>query len=396
MNKSFVIFYLISAEYEKVHRKSFIDSLYNYTKDWSELVIVQTPYSILLHTIFRPKKFIRLLKGDFKIHLTDDGKIIFTPFLLFHYLYWLKSKIIFKIDEKLLLLQIKKLCRKYSLGNKKVILNLFSPIHLPLATNKFFDYIVYDFYDNHSFDYDGNLIKSIDSANKTLINISDIVFCTSTFLFEKAKKININSYYIPNGNDYILFSNKENLQKIDCLENKKQKIIGYFGILRNWIDFELLNYLMKYLNNVSFIFIGDVEKNATKLIDKISKMPNYKRYPFMQKNELISYIQYFDAAIIPYRVNEFTKGVYPLKFHEYIAAKLPVVTTALPDLQKYKDYIAYSNNYLEFLNNCKIALLGGFKDKLKHYDNIAKNNTWNMRSKEVNDILIRILNDIKM
>ena len=43
----------------------------------------------------------------------------------------------------------------------------------------------------------------------------------------------------------------------------------------------------------------------------------------------------FDAAIIPYQLNEFTAHVSPAKLNEYFAMGLPTVATPLPELRRF-------------------------------------------------------------
>jgi len=47
----------------------------------------------------------------------------------------------------------------------------------------------------------------------------------------------------------------------------------------------------------------------------------------------------FDVAIIPYRQNEQTLNANPLKLREYLAAGLPVVSTSLPEVARYRDLV---------------------------------------------------------
>lgn len=391
MPNNYSHFFFLSDNYTISHRRDFVDSLHLFTREWSAFVVVSSPVSILFHSLVNIKKIIRLLKGDYKTYETDDGKIVFTPVILFHYIYWLNFKLFAKVDIWLIIFQLKKLGKKYNIYLNNSILYVFYPYLYPLIKNKFFKIRIYEYYDNHSYDYDGNILRTLDFYNKELIKKSDIIICTAKVLYKQSKILNDNSYYIPNGNDYKLLSNKNISVKVPELEIINTPIIGYIGMIRNWIDFELLKYLMKSLPDILFVFVGGIDKNAKDLVKEIELFPNYRRYGFMDRSQLINYMAYFDVGLIPFRVNKFTEGVYPLKFNEYIAAQIPVVTTALPDLEEYSDYIGYSRTYEDFLMFCKKGISGEFGAKTKHYKKIASNNSWDKKAEFLNGILINYL-----
>ena len=159
MAKKHTHYFFLSDNYDKSHRRNIVDALYPLLKEWSTLVVVSAPISLIFHTLINFKKIIRLVKGVFKTYETDDGKIIFTPIILFHYIYWLKFGLFAKVDEWLIIYQLKSLGKKYNISFSNNILYVFYPHLYPIIKNKFFQTRIYEFYDNHSYDYDGNIIE---------------------------------------------------------------------------------------------------------------------------------------------------------------------------------------------------------------------------------------------
>ena len=49
--------------------------------------------------------------------------------------------------------------------------------------------------------------------------------------------------------------------------------------------------------------------------------------------DLPAYCKGFDVALNPFRINELTLNANPLKVREYLAAGLPVVSTAIPEVE---------------------------------------------------------------
>jgi glycosyltransferase involved in cell wall biosynthesis len=50
---------------------------------------------------------------------------------------------------------------------------------------------------------------------------------------------------------------------------------------------------------------------------------------------LPDYLRGFDLALLPCPINDYTRSMFPMKFFEYLAAGVPVVSTNLPALQDY-------------------------------------------------------------
>lgn len=51
--------------------------------------------------------------------------------------------------------------------------------------------------------------------------------------------------------------------------------------------------------------------------------------------ELPAYLRFFDAAMIPFLVNDITNATSPLKLFEYMAGGKPVVVTPMEESQHY-------------------------------------------------------------
>jgi glycosyltransferase involved in cell wall biosynthesis len=62
---------------------------------------------------------------------------------------------------------------------------------------------------------------------------------------------------------------------------------------------------------------------------------------------LPAYCRHFDVGLIPFKVNELTRAVNPIKLREYLAAGLPVVSTPMPEVALYKHLIEIADSPLE-------------------------------------------------
>jgi glycosyltransferase involved in cell wall biosynthesis len=66
-------------------------------------------------------------------------------------------------------------------------------------------------------------------------------------------------------------------------------------------------------------------------------------------DSLPAYGKQFDAAIIPYRLNQQVLHANPLKLREYLAMGKPIVSVSTPEIDKYADVVEVANSREEFL-----------------------------------------------
>jgi len=118
--------------------------------------------------------------------------------------------------------------------------------------------------------------------------------------------------------------------------------------------------------------------NANKL-EKI-----YSNIKFLGKKDyqvLPYYMNTFDVCLIPFKVNELTNGVNPVKVYEYAASGKPVVSTYLPELEKYQDTIYLAKDYKEFVEFIYKSIYG--KPDVEKLLAMAEENTWDSQTNKM-------------
>jgi len=75
------------------------------------------------------------------------------------------------------------------------------------------------------------------------------------------------------------------------------------------------------------------------LIQQLSRMPNVYFLGGKPVDALPAYVQHMDVCMLCYEVNEYTKFIYPLKLHEYLASGRPVVGSPIRSLQDFAHII---------------------------------------------------------
>lgn len=187
--------------------------------------------------------------------------------------------------------------------------------------------LVYDCLDDwEEFVRDLGVGKSIVvHKERKLASIADLVIVSAKKLFVKMQRYSDKIAYLPNGvtaEDYRL----EAPPPIEYRDIPEPRVF-FMGALHGWVDTELIAYLATRRPQYSFVIVGPIADNIERPENHNIHYLGKKRY-----SELPAYLQHARVAIIPFKVNKLTVSVTPLKFFEYLASGVPVVTTVMPDI----------------------------------------------------------------
>ena len=153
-----------------------------------------------------------------------------------------------------------------------------------------------------------------------------------------------------------------------------------------WLNFEAVVQLASAHPDWRFIFIGPTEVDLAPY-QTLSNLHLVKPY-----HVLANYVAYFDAGLIPFRLNELTVNVNPVKLYEYFALGKPVVATRLPELLQFEAVCRLASNTREFVQQVELTVAQLLDNPNEHELKakrraIAQANTWNERSLQIVNIL---------
>lgn len=253
--------------------------------------------------------------------------------------------------------------------------------------------IVYDYID----DIDSSVtrhIKLILKRHNTLLKKSDIVVATADVLFSEVKKIRDDVYLLPNAADYSHFHIEKKLESIPenikKIKEKGNHIIGYFGALASWIDYDLIQYCASKRSDVEFVLIGpEYDRSFPK--NKLLRNDNVHYLGIIPFSFLPKIAVWFDVCILPFKINKVTQATNPIKLFEYMSLRKPIVSTAVNEAKKYESALV-GENYEEFLKKIDIAFdLMDDEKYLSILDKEAKENTWDERAKKLSVLIEKTL-----
>lgn len=188
------------------------------------------------------------------------------------------------------------------------------------------------------------------SGHAELLKAADVVLVGSNFLFEElAADANGKIFLFPPALDFDLFKFEEPLfnAKSRCGDNKT--IVGCVGNFGSQIDWELINDLTD-LMEFEFVFVGPVGR-AAKMDSFYSLLENKGNVKFVGEvphNSIPAYIQSFDICILPYRLNEYSKGINPLKLLEYLACGKVVISSPVHFVRQFEGLVHVASTLSEW------------------------------------------------
>ena len=395
--------------YIKRRVKSKLDNnAITYKKNYEEA-------NAIFHEILQKEKFKAIVVFDSRVgwniplfqrsqhmanELTDDG-----------YLYFYRTseqfdphiKTVEKLKDRLYLVNMANfalqnamfdLLKEYK-GHK--FLSLYSTdVYLdePYIKEKYIDNgfkIIYEYIDELSDEISGHLPDFVYDRHKNIIeDKSNIAVGSADKLIEEIEEIRgkENVAMITNGvqYDHWQYRSDEVPEKLKAIVSKGKPIIGYFGALAKWFDYELLKKVAKERPNYEIVLIGFLYDNSFK-DSNIEEIENIHYLGIVDYKELNKYSQYFTISTIPFLLNDITESTSPVKLFEYMAMGHPIVTTDMRECRKYKS-VLIGKDHDDFIEKLDFALTLNKEDKYYSYlKEEALLNTW----KEKAAILDRLI-----
>lgn len=240
--------------------------------------------------------------------------------------------------------------------------------------------IIYEYIDELSDEISGHLPDFVYDRHKNIIeDKSNIAVGSADKLIEEIEEIRgkENVAMITNGvqYDHWQYRSDEIPEKLKDIVSKGNPIIGYFGALAKWFDYELLKKVAKERPNYEIVLIGFLYDNSFK-DSKIDELENVHYLGIVDYKELNQYSQYFTISTIPFLLNDITESTSPVKLFEYMAMGHPIVTTDMRECRKYKS-VLIGKSHEDFIEKLDFALTLDKKDEYYNYlKEEALANTW--------------------
>jgi glycosyltransferase involved in cell wall biosynthesis len=233
--------------------------------------------------------------------------------------------------------------------------------------------------------------ESFRAAERQLLIRADTIFATAPSLVEHCKQYNSNTHYLPNVVDAAHFGQALKPGPIpkDLALISEPRLV-YHGVLSDFkVDFRLLLDSARLRPDWSWVFIGE-EREGQKnlLVAELQTLPNVHFLGYKPYAELPNYLRGIQVGLLPSLINDYTRGMFPMKYFEYLAAGIPVVSTALEFTKEYLGDMEVAVDQTAFIEAVDRQLKRG-KISLTTSESLVASNTWTARLHKMIRIISR-------
>lgn len=197
---------------------------------------------------------------------------------------------------------------------------------------------------------------AIKHREAELLAVADVVFTGGRKLWESKSLFNDNCHFYGCGVDVNHFGQaRRDATKIpgDLAELKKP-VLGYFGVIDERMDYELLAKLADANPDWSIAMVGPSLKVNEQALPRRANIHwlgkrDYKELPALCKG--------FDVCLMPFALNEATEFINPTKALEYMATGRQIVSSAVSDVvRNFGSVVKIANSHDEFIALCRAAV----------------------------------------
>ncbi len=226
-----------------------------------------------------------------------------------------------------------------------------------------------------------------------LFTEADVVFTGGLSLFEAKRAQHPNVHASPSSIDLAHFRQAitGNLPEPADQASIPHPRAGFYGVLDERFDLDLLRSVAALRPSIHFILLGPVVK-----IDPatLPQAPNIHYLSAKSYDDLPAYLATWDVALLPFALNPSTRFISPTKTPEYLAAGKPVISTAIRDVERtYGDsgLVAIARSPEHFATLLDASLLPHAAEwqqrVVKHLSKLSWDATWQAMDSEMSRAL---------
>ena len=156
--------------------------------------------------------------------------------------------------------------------------------------------------------------------------------------------------------------------------NLKLPVFGYVGTIAHWFDWNWVIRLAKLFPAASVRLIGPCYVALPENLPS-----NIELHPACDHAAAIEAMKSFTVGLIPFHLNQLTASVDPIKFYEYRALGIPIVTTAFGEMLEHRGQtgVFIADGFDGLFEQVAAAL--EYQDSVLHRMQFIAANSWRER-----------------
>ncbi len=226
----------------------------------------------------------------------------------------------------------------------------------------------YDAMDNFPEFHQGLSRRAMQAHEEAIANRVDRILASSTFLTDKFARRGLPVEKLLNGFE------PDALTPCSHVVEQGTTVLGYVGCIGRWFDWPLVIQLAKAMPSARIELVGPC------VVGPPEKLPgNVRMLPACRHSEVRNHLERFSAGLIPFVNDALTAGVDPIKFYEYRAAGLPILSTSFGEmvLRGAADNVYFLDQSADIAATVGEALNG--QRNVRELRDFARENSWASR-----------------
>ncbi len=182
---------------------------------------------------------------------------------------------------------------------------------------------IYDAMDDFPSFHEGLTRRTMHARERQIVSRVSTVWASSRTLQQRLAQQRGDVQLVPNGLDLALMPSAKNRRHTTSL------VFGYVGTIANWFDWDLVVALALARPWDRIRLIGPMDSQPS-----VPLPANIEVLPARPHAEALEAMREFDVGLIPFKRNSLTDGVDPIKYYEYRALGLAVLSTNFGEMSR--------------------------------------------------------------
>lgn len=242
--------------------------------------------------------------------------------------------------------------QQFSVNGESTVLVIGKPSRFSLKVISCikFHKIIFDVMDDFPHFFHGISARRMEITLRRVIHNVDICLFSSHSLQEKYGCLAKRSELVLNACDEAFLGECQSLSHERNLRTIGHRTFGYVGSIAEWFDWDSVIQLAKDNPMDKVVIVGPNYSRSTPELPE-----NIELRKAVQHCEIPKLLSSFDFGLIPFKLNELTNSVDPVKYYEYVAAGLCVITTEFGEM-KFRVANGRAVSFLQFKEGVTSAL----------------------------------------